>query len=42
MNQSEIELKETNEEGFLHLLKYIYTGRINLKELKVCGLRIRI
>lgn len=33
-SHGEIELKEINEEGFLHLLKYIYTGRVNLKELK--------
>jgi len=30
-----IELKDTPATGFHHLLKYIYTGRINLSELRV-------
>lgn len=32
--QTEIELQDTPSSGFHHLLKYIYTGRINLDELK--------
>jgi len=32
---SVIELKDTPATGFHHLLKYIYTGRINLSELRV-------
>jgi len=30
-----IELKDTPASGFHHLLKYIYTGRINLSDLRV-------
>ena len=32
---AEIELKETNSTAFHYLLKYIYTGKINLVDLKV-------
>lgn len=33
-HQAEIELQDTPSSGFHHLLKYIYTGRISLDELK--------
>ena len=31
----EVELKDTNADAFHHLLRYIYTARMNLIELKV-------
>lgn len=32
---TEVELKDTSSSAFSVLLKYIYTGRINLLEIKV-------
>jgi len=32
---STVELKDTPATGFHHLLRYIYTGRINLSDLGV-------
>ena len=37
---SEVELKDTNALAFEVLLRYIYTGRIRLLDLKVCGLSL--
>jgi len=38
MDCSVVELKDTPATGFHHLLKYIYTGRINLSDLRVSRL----
>ena len=34
---SEIELQQTDARAFRHLLKYIYTGKMSLGQLKVCS-----